>query len=89
MDTLKPERSTKDEIRKILIKHCSQIDRELVVWGPQKDKNADCYFLALAGSAPKGYGIYVHSAEKSFLCLYDGNGTRFKKYYVQKDIKFD
>lgn len=90
MDTLKPERTTLEEIRKILIKHCSsKVERELVVWGPQKDKNAGSYFFALAGTPPKGYGIYTYSAENKFLCLYDARGKRFKEYSLEEKIKFD
>lgn len=89
MNTLKSRRITLEDVKKILIKHCSDIDRELVVWGPQKDKNVFCYFLALAGTPPKGYGVYTYSAEKHFLCLYDENGKRFKEYYLQDEIKFD
>jgi len=89
MDTLKPERTTLKEIKKILIKHCSKIDRELVVWEPQRGKNANSYFFALAGTPPVGYGIYTYSTAKRFLCLYDANGNRFKEYYLQSEIKFD
>ncbi|KKQ80804.1 MAG: hypothetical protein UT02_C0002G0029 [Parcubacteria group bacterium GW2011_GWC2_38_7] len=89
MDTLKPERTTLEEIKKILIKHCSDIDRDLVIWKAQKDKNANCYFFALAGTPPKGYGIYSFSSGKRFLCLYDINGKRFKNYHLESGINFD
>ncbi len=79
MDILKPNKSTKEEIKKILIKHCSQTERELVIWGPKKDKNADCYFLALAGTAPKGYGIYVRSAKNK---IKNNSKNFFKEIYL-------
>ncbi|MDX9913673.1 MAG: hypothetical protein RBS77_03785 [Candidatus Moranbacteria bacterium] len=80
---------TLEEIRRILIRKCSLIDRELIVWGPQKDKGADCYFFALAGTPPKAYGIYTFCAEQHSLYLYNGRGKLIKNYYLEKEIKFD
>ena len=36
MDTLKLERTTLEEIKKILIAHGSKINRELIVWKPKE-----------------------------------------------------
>ena len=78
---------TLEEIKRILIKHNSKIDRDLLVWKPQKEKDGDCIFFALAGTPPKGYGIYVYGDRS--LYLYDTKGKRFKKYYIKNEIKID
>lgn len=89
MDTLKKDKCNLLEIKKILTKHCSNIDRKLLVWKPKENINGSCYFLALEGTPPKGYGIYSFSAEIRMLCLYDSKGKRFKEYYLENEINFD
>ena len=93
MGTLYSKKSgqmTLDEIKKVLIKryfitHRGTGDRELVIWQPKKERATECYFFALAGTPPKGYGIYIPG--KRSLCLYDADGKRFKEYYLQKGIE--
>jgi hypothetical protein len=46
----------------------------------------DCYFFALAGTPPKGYGIYIK--ENKILKLYDVKGDSFKEYYLEYGIDF-
>ncbi|MBU2559854.1 hypothetical protein KKA03_03075 [archaeon] len=81
---------TKKDIKEILIKHYNKthggalLDRELVVLSPDKNSGSDCYFFSLAGTPPKGYGIFI--PEKRVLCLYDADGKRFKEYYLDKGI---
>jgi len=90
MDNKTSGKITKEEIKQILINHYNnthggaKIDRELIVLSPDKNKGCDCYFLALAGTPPKGYGIFM--PEKRVLCLYDASGNRFKEYYLDKGI---
>ncbi|HIG94365.1 MAG TPA: hypothetical protein HA283_05195 [Nanoarchaeota archaeon] len=90
MDNKTSGKITKEEIKNILIDHYNKtyggakIDRELIVLTPDKNKNSDCYFFALAGTPPKGYGIFI--TEKRVLCLYDLSGKRFKEYYLDKGI---
>ena len=91
MDVKKSGKLTKGEIKEILIEHYNKthggakIDRELIVLTPGKNKDADCHFFALAGTPPKGYGIFI--PEKRVLCLYDSEGKRFKEYYLDKGIE--
>lgn len=97
MDIRKRGYMTLNEVKDVLIKHFSKksgvsktdAERKLIVWYPKNKKNADCYFFALEGTPPKGYGIYVNTTEKKFLCLYDSKGKRFKEYYLSKGVMFD
>jgi len=90
MDNRQSGKITKKEIRDILNKHYNVthggaiLDRELIVMSPDKNKDAECYFFALQGTPPKGYGIYI--PENRNLLLYDANGKRFKNYYLDEGI---
>lgn len=81
---------TKQEIKNILNKHYNKphngeiLDRELVVMSPDKNKETKCYFFALQGTPPKGYGIYI--PDNRSLCLYDASGKEFQNYYLDEGI---
>jgi len=91
MDNKQSGKISKEEIKKVLIEHYNKthggakLDRELIVLSPDKNSGADCYFFALAGTPPKGYGIFI--PENRVLCLYDASGKRFKEYYLDKGIE--
>lgn len=91
MDAKTSGKLTKEEIKEILIEHYNKthggakINRELIMLTPEKSSGADCYFFALAGTPPKGYGIFI--PERRVLCLYDAEGKRFKEYYLDKGIE--
>ena len=90
MDSKTTGTITKQEIKDILNKHYNKthggaiLDRELIVMSPEKDKETKCYFFALQGTPPKGYGIYIPGGR--VLNLYDAQGKRFKDYYLDKGI---
>ena len=84
---MKFEQLTKEEIRKILTRHynkhsgCKMENRELIEC---TEKDIGCIFLALSGTPPKGYGIFIQETKK--LHLYDVSGKEFKKYSLPKGI---
>lgn len=88
MDTRKSGQITKEEIKKILLKHYGENDdsvgRILVEYSPKKEDNAKCTFFTLSGTPPKGYALYI--PDHRLLCLYDNRGKRFKEYYLQLGI---
>ncbi len=60
-------------------------ERKLLVWQPQ-NPDGNCYFFAIEGTPPKGYGIYI--PEQRSLLLYDVTGKLFKQIYTDKGVIF-
>lgn len=87
---------TKDQIRKELLKHYNryytlnsgrEVDRQLIVFGPDKRKGAECTLFVLAGTPPKGYALFI--AERGDLYFYDAEGKRYKKYKINTVTDLD
>jgi len=88
MDLLTRERCNLTEVKNVLTARCSpSTSREMVVTAiPISGSN--CRFIALDGTPPKGFGIYVYAAERKMLSLYDAKGKRFKEYELEAEIDF-
>ena len=85
MPSRKNKSMTKEEIRDVLEKHYNKtyggaiIKRELLVC-----KSKECFFFALDGTPPKGFGIYI--PERKILRLYEAEGKKIKEYCLQLGI---